>query len=453
MKRRCLFFVVPVLALLTLGGPARAATGDPWLQYQWGLTQIGAPTAWQKATGAGIKIGIVDTGIDRNHVDFAGKIAGSVTCLGTNGSANQCSGTGQDDHGHGSHVAGIAAAKRNDGEGVAGVAPDAQLLVAKVLESDGNGRAEDITAGVNWVLSHGAKVVNLSLGDAGPQGLGVLCNNSGFKNMLNGIWNAGAVPVFAAGNCGDGLLGGGANFQGTNAFIVGATNIHGSKAFYTNDLYSAQWGLVAPGGEPECGGAPSATNPCILSDYWSASQSNAMAYMAGTSMAAPHVAGAAAVLLSQGLSKEQAVNRILATLSKGPCGDGCQGRLDLANAVGSGPAPGPPPVVNTATTAKPSGTTATTRKRAAPLTTARPSGPAPSTTIAAIDPSTTTSEPESEPAVADDHLESATAPKKSDRPDEDGASGPLKVLGALGVLGVGGTTAPFVWRRFLRSRP
>jgi subtilisin family serine protease len=444
-----------IVVLLFVAGPARAQTTDPGLQYQWGLTQIGAPTAWQKATGAGVKIGIVDTGIDLKHVDFAGKIAGSVTCLGTDGSANQCSGNGQDDHGHGSHVAGIAAAKRNNGQGVAGVAPDAQLLVAKVMDSEGGGQSADIAAGVSWVLSHGAKVVNISLGDAGRDPTGtfqVLCNNSGFKNMLNDIWAAGAVPVFAAGNCGGGILGGSANFAGTNAFIVGATNIHGSKTTYTNDLYSAQWGLVAPGGEPSCGGAPSANNPCILSDFWVAGQSNALAFMAGTSMAAPHVAGAAAVLLSQGLSKEQAVNRILATLSKGPCGDGCQGRLDLANAVGSGPAPVPPPAT-TPTTAKSSGGTTATTRRSSSRTTVRPAAATTTTTIAgaAAEETTTTSEPAAEdPATADDDLKAATGTPK--RPRDDDPSGPLAVLATLGVLGVGGTAAPLVWRRFLRPR-
>ena len=454
MNRRSVFFVVPVLALLLLGGPARAQTGaDPGLQYQWGLTQIGAPTAWAKATGTGIRIGIVDTGIDLNHVDLAGKIAGSATCLDTNGNPNQCSGNGQDDHGHGTHVAGIAAAKRNNGHGVAGVAPDAQLLVAKVLDSGGSGSPNDITAGVKWVLSQGAKVVNLSLGDAGLPELHVLCNNSGFKTLLNDIWAAGAVPVFAAGNCGGGVLGGGANFEGTNAFIVGATNIQGNKTAYTNDLYSAQWGLVAPGGEypagaSNCNGSPTVDNPCILSDFWKEGQPNALAYMPGTSMAAPHVAGAVAVLLSQGLSKEQAVNRILATLSKGPCGEGCQGRLDLANAVGSGPAPVPPPAT-TPTTAKGSGgTTATTRKP-----TTRTTRPAPVTTLDLSETELPTTTEAAEDTVVDEgELELAEEPFQGDgddsRPSDDGLNGPLAVLGTLAVLGAGGTAAPFAWRYF-----
>ena len=453
MRRRSVLLVVPVLALLTLAGPSGAQSSDPGLQYQWGLNQIGAPAAWQKATGAGVRIGIVDTGIDRNHSDLKGKIVEATTCLGTTGNPSQCSGSGQDDHGHGTHVAGIAAAARNNGHGVVGVAPDAQLLVAKVLDSEGSGSADDIEAGVKWLLSKDVDVVNLSLGDAGidPTGeFGILCNNSGFKDLLNSIWEGGAVPVFAAGNCGGGLLGGGANFENTNAFIVGATNIQGNKTTYTNDLYSAQWGLVAPGGEPSCDPGLKADNPCIFSTFWTASHADAYAYMAGTSMAAPHVSGAVAVLLSQKFSKEQAVNRILATLSKGPCGDGCQGRLDLAHAVGSGPT-GPPPTTSP-TTRPAGGTTATTKAPKKSTATTRPST---ATTVDLSEtelPTTTEVTEEMVVGDGDDDFELADEPFQGDgddrRPSDDGVNGPLAVLATLGVLGVGGTAAPFALRFF-----
>ena len=162
----------PLACLCLLAGvwPAQASN-DPGFEQQWGLSQVGAPAAWPRSTGSGIRIGVVDTGIDLNHEDLKGKVVDSVRCRDTGGSAGQCSGSAQDDHGHGTHVAGIATAFKDNGSGVASVAPDAQLLVAKVLYKNTNpddggasGRVSDINAGIRWVVDHGAKVVNLSLG-------------------------------------------------------------------------------------------------------------------------------------------------------------------------------------------------------------------------------------------------------------------------------------------------
>ena len=120
---------------------------------------INAPEAWQTATGAGIKIGIVDSGIDLTHEDLAGKIAGTPAASAPR--ANRpCAGDAQDEVGHGTHVSGIAAAARDNDLGIAGVAPDAKLLVAKVGNEDGI-EVDDVVAGIKWVVDHGAKVVNL----------------------------------------------------------------------------------------------------------------------------------------------------------------------------------------------------------------------------------------------------------------------------------------------------
>ena len=89
----------------------------------------------------------------------------SISCVGSGGDPAKCKGSAQDDQGHGTHVSGIAAASKDNGKGIAGVAPDAQLVVAKVMNAQGTGPGSDVTAGVKWVVDHGAKVVNLSLGD------------------------------------------------------------------------------------------------------------------------------------------------------------------------------------------------------------------------------------------------------------------------------------------------
>src|ERR671928_1415712 len=160
MRSRVLAFVA--FATLVVGVAAGPAddSNDPHFAEQWGLEQIGAPAAWATTTGAGVRIGIVDTGVDLTHEDLAGKVVAHTSCVGALGDPAKCSGSGQDDQGHGTHVSGIAAARRDNNVGIAGVAPDAQLVVAKALSAQGAGTVEDINAGIMWVVDHGAQVVN-----------------------------------------------------------------------------------------------------------------------------------------------------------------------------------------------------------------------------------------------------------------------------------------------------
>src|SRR5438445_8121135 len=104
-------------ALLGLAGTALAvfpasaahASNDPSFKNQWGLARIGAEKAWARTTGAGVRIGIVDTGVDLGHEDLAGRVAESISCIGSGGDAAKCRGSAQDDQGHGTHVSGIVA--------------------------------------------------------------------------------------------------------------------------------------------------------------------------------------------------------------------------------------------------------------------------------------------------------------------------------------------------------
>ena len=99
--------------------PADHATYDPFFGEQWALRAIHAPQAWAVSTGAGVRIGVVDTGVDLGHEDLAAKVVASVGCIGANSVEAACQGTAQDDEGHGTHVSGLAAAVTANGKGVA----------------------------------------------------------------------------------------------------------------------------------------------------------------------------------------------------------------------------------------------------------------------------------------------------------------------------------------------
>jgi len=341
------------LAVLT-AGPA-GASDDPLFPRQWNLTQIGATKAWGTAAGGDVLIGVVDTGVDLTHPDLEGRVVATADCL----SFGCHDGGGQDDNGHGTEVSGIAAAATGNRRGIAAVAPDARLVVAKALEAGGSGRVDDINAGIHWVVDHGARVVNLSLGD---EDFGLTSQvGTPLRPGIEYAWSRGAVAVLASGNYRDGAPNTGSpNYGDVDALVVGATSRSGDLAPYSTAIGNAKWGLVAPGGVGQSGGPDDNVITTGLGGGYTA--------VAGTSAAAPHVAAAVAVLMSMGLNAPQAVDRVLGTLAKAtPCGDGCQGRLDLAAAVAQG---GPPPPSTTPPTT-------TSVAKSATATTGRPPKSAP----------------------------------------------------------------------------
>ena len=330
-SRRRAVAVFAGLVLAAGFSPPAHASNDPEFSRQWGLDAIGAPAAWTKTTGAGVKIGIVDTGVDLDHEDLAGRVAESTSCLETDGNPLKCAGSAQDDFGHGTHVAGIAAAVKDNGKGIAGVAPDARLVVAKVFKGATADQA-DVIAGIKWVVDHGAKVVNLSLGGA----VFVVAATFG-SELTDGVeyaWKHGAVAVVASGN--DDLFGAGigsSEYGNMNAVIVGATGHNDKVADYSSPTGNAKWALLAPGGS----NTQTSTDD-IYSTFWAKGKRNSYGYLAGTSMATPHVTAAIALLLAQGLTKEQAVEKILATTDPVRCGANsphCRGRLNIARATGA----------------------------------------------------------------------------------------------------------------------
>lgn len=260
---------------------ATLAPNDPYYaSRQWNLPHINAPAAWDLTTGAAsLTIAIIDTGVDLGHPDLSDKIVAGYDFA--NGDNNP-----QDDHGHGSHVAGIAAAATNNNVGIAGVAWGARLMPIKVLDSSGSGYTSDIADGIIWAVDHGARILNLSLG--GPSYSSTLANAVAYAYGRN------VLVVAAAGN--EYLAGNPTSYPAAypNVLAVAATTDQDGHASYSNTGFYVD--ISAPGGDPT---SSSDTNPrhWIYSTYW---RGSGVSYAgdAGTSMAAPHVAGLAALIWS-----------------------------------------------------------------------------------------------------------------------------------------------------------
>jgi thermitase len=253
---------------------AQTIPNDPYYDIQWGLSKINAPLAWDLTVGGSIIIAIVDTGIDLDHEDFS--CAGKLTAARWNFVSDNSN--PDDDYGHGTHVAGIAAACSNNGKGVAGVAWGARLMPVKVLDASGSGYYSDVAAGITYAVDHGARIVNLSLG-----------GTSGSTTLANAVQYAhdhGVLVVAAAGNCAQG--GPQCNYY-VNPVIypaayptvlaVAATDSDDNWADFSE--HQPYVDVAAPGVD-------------IYSTYFDGDY----AFMNGTSMATPHVSGLAALLWS-----------------------------------------------------------------------------------------------------------------------------------------------------------
>ena len=163
------------------------APNDPlYATQQYGPQLIQAERAWDTAQGAGVVIAVVDTGVDFGHPDLQGQLlAGGYDFVNNDGDP-------ADDHGHGTHVSGIAAAVTNNSIGIAGIAPGAKMLPVKVMNSSGSGASSAMAQGIVYAADHGAQVINLSLGGVGY--------SQTVQDAVDHAWSHGAVVVAAAGN-------------------------------------------------------------------------------------------------------------------------------------------------------------------------------------------------------------------------------------------------------------
>lgn len=228
----------------------------------WGITAVKAREASQYNTGYGALVCILDSGIDSDHPDLISNIAGGENFVSMNGVIDPD--RWDDDRGHGTHVAGTVAARHNS-YGVVGVAPRAKLFAAKVLNSSGSGYISDLAEGIASCIDNGADVINMSLSTS--------TDSTVLRRAIESAYDAGLVIVAAAGNNNSSV-----RYPAKYPQVVAVSAVDSSlkKASFSN--YGPEVDFAAPG-------------VSVLSTY----PGGQYARMSGTSMAAPHVAGVAAL--------------------------------------------------------------------------------------------------------------------------------------------------------------
>lgn len=283
------------------GVVAKWRPNDTFLGQQWALATLGAERAWEFSRGTGVTIAVVDTGVDYLHPDLKGRVDIGRDFVDNDEDP-------MDVQGHGTHVAGIAAAGADDGFGVAGIAPGARILAVRVLDADGAGNYSQVAKGIVYAVQRGAKVINLSLGGDEQSEL--------LRDAIDYASARGAIVTCATGNEGRSAIGYPARYD--SCVAVGATDSSDVRAAFSNAGEGID--LVAPGAQIL------STTMGGLHESWD-----------GTSMATPYVSGAAALLVSQGLGRRD----VLATLTSSAKDLGAPGpdvlygagRIDVAAAA------------------------------------------------------------------------------------------------------------------------
>jgi serine protease len=263
---------------------ATVAPNDPQYSKQWHLHSIHAEQAWEENRGKGVTVAIIDTGVSKvPDLEQTAFVAG-YDFVNDKIDAD-------DDNGHGTHVAGTVAQSTNNNYGVAGIAYEAKIMPLKVLSGGGGGTISDIAEAIRFAADNKADVINMSLGGGGESQV--------MKDAIEYAYNKGVVIIAAAGNENNNS----ASYPARYARVIGvaATDAQGERAEFSN--YGAGVDIAAPGGghgskiwqetiDPS-------TNQPIISGFQ------------GTSMAAPHVAGVAALIKSTGVTAPEEVLAVL----------------------------------------------------------------------------------------------------------------------------------------------
>ncbi len=278
---------------------------DPMLPQQWGLKRVGTERSWDVTCGQGVTVAVVDTGVAcENHGEFTRipDLAGTRCIPGWNfvsGDAHA-----NDDQGHGTHVAGTIAQTTNNGLGTAGVAYCATIMPVKVLDARGRGTLANVAEGIRWAADHGAQVINLSLGGGGHSRV--------MAQAVEYARSKGTTVVCAAGNNGRYVE---SPAVEPGSVAVSAIDEGDQIAFFSSR--GPEVDVAAPGvrilQQTIC---ENGRNRCEQFAAWS-----------GTSMAAPHVAGVAALLYSLGVTDPDAVEAALKSYASKPAHGGSEREL------------------------------------------------------------------------------------------------------------------------------
>ena len=290
------------------------APNDPMYSKQWNLHNIGIESSWTETKGRGVTVAVIDTGVSQvPDLEKTNFVAGYDF---VNDRDNA-----EDDNGHGTHIAGTIAQSTNNNFGVAGIAYEANIMPLKVLSSFGGGTVADIAEAIRFAADNKADVINLSLGGGGE--------SSVLKDAINYAHSKGVVVVAAAGNADQNSADYPARYP--HAIAVAALDASGEKTSYSN--FGAGVDISAPGGstaQGEAGGILQNTlNPQTGESVFAAFQ--------GTSMAAPHVAGVAALIKAAGVTEPDKVLAVLTQSARRVESDELNhfgaGKLDAAAAV------------------------------------------------------------------------------------------------------------------------
>lgn len=270
--------VLPKFAPAMAWLPKSLPAGVDAAEVPWGIARVNAPAAWAVTQGQGVKVGVIDTGIDANHPDLRVNVAGGYNAVDPKK-------PWFDDNDHGTHVSGTIAAAW-DGKGVVGVAPKASLYAIKVLDADGSGRISAIIKGLIWAAQNHMQVVNMSLG--APMG-------SLFMRLAVQYAHAKGVTIIAAAGNSGGSVGYPAGYA--DAIAVSASDAQDHIASFSSRGNKVEF--IAPG-----------------VDVKSSIPGGGYDTYSGTSMATPHVTGLAALAIARGASNPDQVRAALRRAAK-----------------------------------------------------------------------------------------------------------------------------------------
>lgn len=243
--------------------PNKQPNDTYYKRYQWNLSQLGMEQSWEITEGSSqVIVAVVDTGVDLTHPEFKGKLVNGYNVINVGKRP-------QDDNGHGTHVAGIVAARTNNQDGIAGISWKSKIMPVKAIGADGSGSAIDIAQGIEWAVDHGASIINLSVGN--------YVSSAALKAACTYAYQNDVVLVAATGNDASEQP----SYPAAFPEVIGVSAVDQDENLADFSNYGKTVSLVAPGVD-----IPSTY---IHKDY---------AALSGTSMACPHVAAVASLLRS-----------------------------------------------------------------------------------------------------------------------------------------------------------